>query len=602
MSVRFLPSLLNKAQRKQSYLLALLCAALLFSPGSPFTPPASAYADALLDGHSVQPYTYATPGSATSYDIMLADGVNKDRRVASVKVDGVAFGDASARLSSDATHAAVRVTGDRYGGSSLHVVDVKTGKATQIATSKNSAEGFGTYKWSPAGNTLAFVRASPALDPARMDDAYGTIYIYSVGFEPARLRGSQSNDQLLGFSGNGLGVYISRREPVGSQLAEQLIYLPTAGGEPVVLVRSVPELRYTKFAVYSPPGAPAKIAGLAEGRFLVAPPPQKPGPTQEAPTTAAPLTATVETPTALVGDPADNQSVPEQAGQVASAQSPASSTPVTVPPSPTAPGPVQPARLLPTTSIRLGRPRSMGLVLADPAGFLPALVRQDGELYPYISWNGNGQGLLMGGSRNGPTWAIDIAGNKRPVDMSLFGMGVEAWSGDGLSAVLSDNPATRLVTLDFATGATLLTRSVGAAPKPGAAAVHLPVPYVHQVKDTAASGDGNWACGPTSVVMSLAYYGKLDPWPVYQAMQTITSTNSIQIPESAYKVDAGSAYAPYITNAFSLNGRAYGTTAADPRGRPLAGLYGTICPTGLADWRIIASVFSSNGLASQYVG
>src|SRR5687768_7647500 len=209
----------------------------------------------------------------------------------------------------------------------------------------------------------------------------------------------------------------------------------------------------------------------------------------------------------------------------------------------------------------------------------------------------------MGGSRSGNAWAVDMDGNKRPVSMSLFGMRAEAWSADGTTAVLADNPATRMVTLDYRAGSMLATRTVGADPKPGEAAVRLAVPYVHQVNDTAPYGDGNWACGPTSIVMSLAYYGKLDPWPVYAAQQQIMSgTLNIEIPRINSKDILGSDYAPYVTNNFTLNGRAYEGLARDPRGNMLAGLYGTICPTGLADWQTMVSVLSSNGLGSQYVG
>jgi hypothetical protein len=57
----------------------------------------------------IVPYVYATVSSSVNYDIMLADGVNKDRRVARVKVDGVAFSNIIARLSSDAP-ASTRLT------------------------------------------------------------------------------------------------------------------------------------------------------------------------------------------------------------------------------------------------------------------------------------------------------------------------------------------------------------------------------------------------------------------------------------------------------------------------------------------------------------
>ncbi len=548
--MRILQGFHSKAQCKQSYLLALLCAVLISSLTNAAPALArSAYTSQTASGSVVNPFVYVTPGSATTYDVMLADGINKDRRIASVKVDGVGFGDASARLSQDGSHAAVRVTGDRYGGSSLHIVGVKNGKATQAAVSSNSSEGIGTYRWSPSGNTLAFVRSAPALDPANVEDAYGDIFIISVGFQAMRLQGSQSNDRLLAFSGDGLGVYVTRREQVDGGTMEHLVYLPTNGGEPVVLLRSRPELRYSNFAVYSPPGVPAKIAALAEGTFVIA-----------APTEVAPIPAATSTP-----------------------------------------GPA-PFQILATSDIGLERPRGMGLVVSDSAGTWPALLRQDAESYTYLTWNSNGQGLLMGGGRNGTSWTVDMAGNKRPVEMSLFGMRAEAWSEDGITAVLTDNPATRLVTLDFGAGNMLATRYVGAVPQPGAAAVKLAVPYVHQVNDTAPNGDGNWACGPTSIAMTLAYYGKLDPWPVYMAQQAVSGTIAIQIPQNSNKATSGADYAPYVTNSFNLNGRTYDSLARDPRGNMLAGLYGTICPTGLADWQTMVSVLNSNGLGSQYVG
>src|SRR5205823_11065893 len=128
--------------------------------------------------------------SASSYDMMVSDGVNKDRRVARIKVDGVAFGTLSARLSANGTNTAFRVSGDRRGGSSIYSVDVASGKYVQVAASSSSDEGIGGYVWSPAGNTLAFVRSSPAPDPVSADDTYGAIYAFSVGFKAMKLTGS----------------------------------------------------------------------------------------------------------------------------------------------------------------------------------------------------------------------------------------------------------------------------------------------------------------------------------------------------------------------------------------------------------------------------
>ena len=59
--------------------------------------------------------------------------------------------------------------------------------------------------------------------------SYGTIYVYSAGFEAVKLRSSLGNDRLLGFSGDGLGVYVERRETSPTGTLENLVYLPLSG-------------------------------------------------------------------------------------------------------------------------------------------------------------------------------------------------------------------------------------------------------------------------------------------------------------------------------------------------------------------------------------
>ena len=134
-------------------------------------------AEAASAAYPVRPYLYVASTSATTYDIMLADGVSKDRKVAQVKVDSIYFGDVSARLAYDRGMLAFRVSGDRNGGSSLYVVDIKTGISTQVAIAKTKSEGIGAFAWSPAGRTMAYVRNVPGTDPADADSAYGTVYI-----------------------------------------------------------------------------------------------------------------------------------------------------------------------------------------------------------------------------------------------------------------------------------------------------------------------------------------------------------------------------------------------------------------------------------------
>ena len=175
--------------------------------------------------------------------------------------------------------------------------------------------------------------------------------------------------------------------------------------------------------------------------------------------------------------------------------------------------------------------------------------------------------------------------------------------------------------------------------------VKLDVPYIHQVLDIGVA-DGNWACGPTSITMILAYYGKLDPWQEYLARQaanytatpaSIAGTTSIATPSiptstpTALRLTntstptarsvrtvrsvasgtakttpttvrrAGLSFAPYVTNAYSNNGYIYDSTSLDPRGSEVAGLYGTICPTGFADWSRMRFVLEQHGLSSRHI-
>jgi uncharacterized protein YvpB len=163
--------------------------------------------------------------------------------------------------------------------------------------------------------------------------------------------------------------------------------------------------------------------------------------------------------------------------------------------------------------------------------------------------------------------------------------------------VMTDNPTTRLVTLDGTTGKVIATRYLGVSPEADGEQVHLQVPYIQQVTDTSSGADGNWACGPTSVAMVLAYYGELAPWNVYQEERLAGYPLQAATPEPL----TGAAFAPYITNEYSNNGHTYDATGADPRGNMLAGLYGAISPTGLASWPMMEQVLSWHGLQSRYV-
>lgn len=544
-------------------LFVLLCAVCLCLPTAPTGAAGEAttslYAPVnapVGDVQGVAPYAYAITTSTTGYDIMLADGVNKDQRIARVKVDSVFFADVTASLSADGTNVAFRVVGDRLGGSSLYSVNVQSGKYVQIASAKSTVAGVGGYAWSPAGNTLAYVYAAPALDPAQADDEYGSIYVFSVGFQAAKLKSSTGNDHLLGFASDGLGVYVARREDRGGITLEHLVYLPLSGDTGTVLLRSQPGLRYSHYALWAA-GAVPKVAYLVEGDYSLA---------------------------------ASNSNVKEVMPIMAGAVRVVS-------------------KAAGGSGGKLTRPAGMGLATSDTLGVTNVLLRRDAEDYTHLSWTADGSGALAGGTRSGAAWRVDIEGSRVALGTALLGLHSASYTPGGTLEVLADNPVTRLVTLDYATGKVAATKYVGASVKPGGAVVRLGAPYIQQVNDTADNADGNWACGPTSVAMSLAYYGKLEPWYSYVGQNQLLPLSAPAAPAAPAapvtpgptKAPIGVDFAPYVTSVYTNNGHIYSAQARDPRGNLLAGLYGTISPTGFADWQTMATVLQWHGLSSQYV-
>ena len=107
--------------RLSRIIVPVFCMLIVLSPAlGAYAAPSSAAKAIPLHGSA-----YVIINSANGYEIMAGDGVDKDRRIARVKVDSIS--DVSAQLSTDATQVAFRVTGDRLGGSSLYNVSVETG-------------------------------------------------------------------------------------------------------------------------------------------------------------------------------------------------------------------------------------------------------------------------------------------------------------------------------------------------------------------------------------------------------------------------------------------------------------------------------------------
>jgi len=116
--------------------------------------------------------------------------------------------------------------------------------------------------------------------------------------------------------------------------------------------------------------------------------------------------------------------------------------------------------------------------------------------------------------------------------------------------------------------------------------VSTAVPYVHQLWDTGDSFDGNWACGPTSSLMAMAFYGKLT------AHSQTTSTPWKHTNNYGY-------YDSAIYT--SPTGVVFNREQNDPSGQPAWGAYGT-CTDGGAAWayRIQDYVNDHGGLTGVF--
>lgn len=129
------------------------------------------------------------------------------------------------------------------------------------------------------------------------------------------------------------------------------------------------------------------------------------------------------------------------------------------------------------------------------------------------------------------------------------------------------------------------TGSSASPPIEAATSVSLlrPIPYVHQVYDTPDAFDGNWACGATSAIMAINYYGILPYWDV-----------TCSTPYSHV-----SHYGRYVSDIYTYNGVTYNIRAKDASGQWAYGGYAYIVRNNWADTKgYMRDYIINHGLSS----
>ncbi|HUS14009.1 MAG TPA: C39 family peptidase, partial [Chloroflexia bacterium] len=507
-------------------------------------PPAAAGPAAA--GPVFPPYVYVAVSGPASYDVMR-NVAGKETRLSRVAVAGVGLSDVVARMAPDGQHVAVRVSGERTGGSSLRIIDTSTSRAITVTLSRSDNAGIGTFAWSADSRQLAYTVASP--QRATADAGAGALWVVGADARGAKRLSAPSNARLIAWSPDSSGLYFVR-EMGDAKAPVDLLYLPLTGASSVVLHSSTGGAQYSMFAVSS--------AAVAEGA---------PGAAQVA------MLASGD----LAGLP--NAAAP----------------PANVPHS-------RPAR-------RLVNAEAPAVVSGDGKGTYKPLP-DAGEDYTVLAWNPTGTHLLFSGGKSGAVWYADVATGKRwRLPASLNGLAPISWSTDNSTVILAsaNGAATRLITLDTANGKILRTRAVGTAPKASTPVKDLAVPYISQIWHTGVSFNGNWACGPTSVAMVLAYYGRLEPWPFAANLVRPSASSRLQSHAAggaAGKPDLmdGQLYGQYVTTAFTYKGRSFNASGADASGRRAQGLYGTIVGNAaLAHWESMIDVLGLYNVSTNYV-
>ncbi len=110
------------------------------------------------------------------------------------------------------------------------------------------------------------------------------------------------------------------------------------------------------------------------------------------------------------------------------------------------------------------------------------------------------------------------------------------------------------------------------------------VPYIHQVYDTPDWYSGHWACGATSAMMAISYYGILPHWDC-----------TVSVPYSHV-----SHYGRYVCEKYTYNGYTFNKMTTDPNGKAAYGGYGFICQNNWENTKsYMAEYFQKHGVSSS---
>jgi len=116
-------------------------------------------------------------------------------------------------------------------------------------------------------------------------------------------------------------------------------------------------------------------------------------------------------------------------------------------------------------------------------------------------------------------------------------------------------------------------------------AAYFEMPYTHQVYDTPDWYNGHWACGPTSSIMVLAYYGILPAWNVW-CSPTGSSPGHY------------SAYGNYVCEKYRFKSIDYVISAKDPNDNNSWGGFGFMWGGGSPNSRMV-SYYTSHGISAS---